>query len=867
MTIEQAATLPKVKLDRPRESSQLSQLMLALRFAFRNLRGGVRGFLIFLSCILLGVASITAVSVLSRGLTEGLAREGRVILGADLAFVTIQREAEPTERQFFAAKGAVSEVAYMRIMARKADGTAVLSEGKAVQADWPRFGPVVTEPKAPINDLLALKDGRYGVVADPLLFTRLDVKPGDRILIGNIEVDLRAAVTSEPDKLAGGLGFGPRLLLSTDALRASGLIQPGSLMRWSYRIAFPDAGEDRAIDVIIAESRARFPQAGWDVRSRMNASPQFARQVERFTQFLTLIGLTSLLIGGVGVANAVRGFVERRWPDIATMKSLGATGSFAVLLLLTEVLMLAVFASALGILVGAGAVALLVSAFGHLLPLPLDIGIHGREIGQGMVYGLLTTLAFALWPLGRAHDIGVAALFRSSNAGRTWPRWRYVILTAFAIAALVSIAIYFSYDRRIAMLYVCVAAAAFVLLRLVSAAIMAMARRVPHPRRADARLALANLYRPGALTPSVTLSLGLGLTLLVTLGLTDVNLRRQLQTSLPERAPSFFFIDIPSAEGAAFEAFLKEQSGEKAVVERVPMMRGRIVNLKGIPAETYAAEQSASWALEGDRGITYSATIPAGSKVIEGAWWPENYRGTPQVSMTRDIANGLRLQIGDKITVNVLGRNLTAELASIRQVEWRSVGINFVMVFSPNTFAGAPHTQLSTLTVPGVTTEREAEIARAVSLRYPAISSVRVRDALQAASDLVGQLTLAMRGASGVALLASVLVLGGALAAGRAQRIKDAVILKTLGATRSQLLSSYLMEYAMLGLIAAIFGLIAGVAAAYGIAVYVMRIPFSFEYTTPILAIAIGITFMIGFGLAGTWKILGNKPSQYLREN
>lgn len=867
MTIEQAAALPKVKPDSLRENARFSQFMLALRFAFRNLRGGVRGFLIFLSCILLGVASITAVSVLSRGLTEGLAREGRVILGADLAFVTIQREAEPAERQFFAEKGSVSEVAYMRIMARKADGTAVLSEGKAVQADWPRFGPVVTEPKAPINDLLALKDGRYGVVADPLLFTRLDAKPGDRILIGNIEVDLRAAVTSEPDKLAGGLGFGPRLLLSTDALRASGLIQPGSLMRWSYRIAFPNAGEDRAIDGIIAESRTRFPQAGWDVRSRMNASPQFARQVERFTQFLTLIGLTSLLIGGVGVANAVRGFVERRWPDIATMKSLGATGSFAVLLLLTEVLMLAVFASALGILVGAGAVALLVSAFGHLLPLPLDIGIHSREIGQGMVYGLLTTLAFALWPLGRAHDIGVAALFRSSNAGRTWPRWRYVILTALAIAALVSIAIYFSYDRRIAMLYVGVAAAAFVLLRLVSAAIMAIARRVPHPRRADARLALANLYRPGALTPSVTLSLGLGLTLLVTLGLTDVNLRRQLQTSLPERAPSFFFIDIPSAEGSAFEAFLKEQSGEKAVVERVPMMRGRIVNLKGIPAETYAAEQSASWALEGDRGITYSATIPAGSKVIEGAWWPENYRGTPQVSMTRDIANGLRLQIGDKITVNVLGRNLTAELASIRQVEWRSVGINFVMVFSPNTFAGAPHTQLSTLTIPGVTTDQEAEIARSISRRYPAISSVRVRDALQAASDLVGQLTLAMRGASGVALLASVLVLGGALAAGRAQRIKDAVILKTLGATRGQLLSSYLMEYAMLGLIAAIFGLFAGVAAAYGIAVYVMRIPFSFEYTTPILAVSIGITFMIGFGLAGTWKILGNKPSQYLREN
>lgn len=842
-------------------------LSLIARFALRDLRGGMRGFGIFIACIAIGVAAITAVAAISRGLTDGIAREGRVLLGADAAFVTIQREASEAERQFLEARGRVTPVAYIRAMARAADGGSLLTEAKAVDLVWPLFGRAELAPQMSTQEALETRDGVHGAVADQLLFTRLNLKPGDLITVGEARFQLRAELVREPDRLAGGVGFGPRLLISEAALRATGLLQPGSLVRWSYRVTLPGNPPEGEIATLLDDAKRTFPEAGWDVRSRMNASPQFARQIDRFTQFLTLVGLTALLVGGVGVANAAQGFVERKRPDLATLKSLGATGGFVFALSLTEVLVLAFAGSLIGLAVGSAIPFVLTALFGHLLPLPLQPSIYASELARGLGYGLLTALAFSAWPLGRAHDIPVSGLFRDMvEGGRSWPRPVYIVLTAAAVAALVALAVAFAWDRRIALLYVASAAGAFLLLRGIGWLIMAGARRLPRPRGTEARLALGNIHRPGALTPAVTLSLGLGLTLLVSLGLIDSNLRSALTATLPERAPSFFFVDIPNAETQRFDAFLKEKGGDVAI-DRVPMMRGRVVAVKGVRAEDVRASDNVAWVLEGDRGITYSATVPTNSRLVQGEWWPEGYRGQPLVSMTREIANGLGLKLGDEITVNVLGRNLTARLASVREVEWRSVGINFVMVFSPNTFAGAPHTHLATLTFTDKGNEqREAALAKAVAQAWPAVSSVRVKDALLAASELVAQLTAAMRGASAVALISSILVLAGALAAGRAQRIKDAVVLKTLGATRRQLFLAYLMEYGLLGAITAVFGLIAGTLASYGIVTQVMRLPFSMSWSVALFSLGVALFVTVILGLTGTWRILGQKPAPYLRE-
>jgi putative ABC transport system permease protein len=378
-------------------------------------------------------------------------------------------------------------------------------------------------------------------------------------------------------------------------------------------------------------------------------------------------------------------------------------------------------------------------------------------------------------------------------------------------------------------------------------------------------MALANSHRPGALTPSLVLSLGLGVALLSALAFINVSLTRQLTQALPEKAPSFFFLDIPNAESARFDAFLAEQR-PGAVTERVPMMRGRIVSVNGVRAEDVKATEQSAWVLDGDRGITYAAALPEGSKLSAGEWWPENYKGEPLVSFDAPIAAGIGLAVGDTLTVNVLGRNITARVANLRAVEWRSLGINFVMLFSPNTFAGAPHTNLATITpATNASSADDASLLRKLAVAFPSVTAVRVKDALEAVSTIVGQLATAIRGASGLAIAASLLVLGGALAAGQHARLYDAMILKTLGATRRFILSSYALEYAAIGLVSALFGVLAGALAGWGVVTQVMKIAFVSDPTGALLAATAAVGVTVLFGLVGTLQILSKAPASHLR--
>ncbi len=850
-----------------RRQAPASRLPLLLRLALRELRAGLRGFGIFLACIALGVAAIASVSSLSRSLTEGISREGRRILGGDMAFSLIQREASGPERAFLESKGQVNVIASLRAMAIAGEKGSGLVEMKAVDSGYPTVGALETDPQLAPADLFAERDGAFGAAVDPALLARLDLKVGDRVTVGGAAVELRARLVTEPDQIADGIGFGPRLMISQEALRATGLIQPGSLVRWTYRLILPPAlSNEEGLTRVEAEASQALPEAGWRIRTRLNADPRFAKNIERFTQFLTLVGLTALLVGGVGVANAVRGFVDRKRASIATLKSLGAPGGQVVMLYLTQVMLIAVLAIVIGLAVGAVLPFVVTGLFGHLLPIPIRPVIAFQELGIALLYGVLTALVFAIAPLGRAHDVPVSGLFRDQiDPERHWPRRRYLAALGLSVVALVTLAVIAAYDRRIALMFVAAAAGSFMLLRLVALGLMALARRLPRPRRTAARLALANIHRPGALTPSLVLSLGLGITLLVTLSLIDSNLTKQLTQSLPERAPSFFFLDIPNQQADAFEGFLKSQAGE-ADIERVPMMRGRLVTLGGRPVSEVKAPEDISWVLEGDRGITYSRTPPEGSKLVQGEWWPEDYRGKPLVSFDSKIAEGLGLRLGDEITVNVLGRNVTATIANLREVEWRSLGINFVMVFSPNTFAGAPHTHLATVTFPnGSDAATDARILRSSAQAFPMVTSVRVKDALEAVNDVVSQLVMAIRGASSIALIASLLVLAGALAAGHRARLYDAVVLKTLGATRARLLSAYALEYGLLGLATALFGLLAGGIASYFIVTRLMNLSFSLDLSGALLASALAVLVTVGLGLMGTWRILSQKPAHYLR--
>jgi putative ABC transport system permease protein len=839
---------------------------LALRYALRELRSGLRGFYVFIACIALGVMAIAGVGSVAASLGDGLTREGRSLLGGDVAFSLIQREAKPDEIAFLRSRGEVSVVATLRGMARIVDGRLALVELKAVDGAYPMLGTLALDPNVPLADLLAERDGGFGAAVDSVLLARLDLKIGDRVTVGSATFQIRSVLKTEPDKLGGGVGLGPRFLVSEAGLRATELLQPGSLVRWIYRVKLPDtASGARAATALADDARATLPQAGWEIRSRDNASPQLERTINRFTQFLTLVGLAALLVGGVGVANAVKSHIDRRRDVIAAFKALGATGRDVFTIYLTQVVVLATIGSVIGLVAGAALPFAIVGVFGKLLPLPVVPALHLDELLLSFIYGLLTALAFGLWPLGRVHDVPVAALFREAVSSE-WhrPRWGYLVLMAAVIALLIAVSVGLAYDKRVAAVFVAASVVVFALLRGIAAGLMALARRLPRPGITMLRLAIANIHRPGALTPSVVMSLGLGLAVLVTITQIDGNLRRQFLAALPDRAPSFFFTDIPSAEADRFGAFLRK-TAPQSTVEDVPMLRGRIVAARGVRAEDLKASTDTEWVLQSDRGLSYTGEIPRGSKVVEGKWWGADYDGPPLVSIEKKIADGLKLRIGDEIVINVLGRDIPATVSNLRTVDWQSLGINLVLVFSPNAFRGAPHTHVATLTEVHPDSAGDARIIKSVADAFPMVTSVRVREALETIGAVVTNLALAIRGASAVTLISAVLVLGGALAAGHRHRVYDAVILKTLGATRARLLGAYALEYLMIGFATAIFGVLAGSVAAWLIVTRLMTLSFVWQAGSAVGVVAAALIVTVGLGLVGTLLALNQKPATVLR--
>ncbi len=838
-----------------------------LRFALRDLRGGLAGLWIFLVCIALGVTAIVGVESLARALEGGLARQGRVILGGDASFSLIHRRLAPDEQTFLEKAGKVSTIATMRAMARADGGDAALVEVKAVESSWPLLGAAAFAPPMASAAALAEANGVYGAAAEEALLARLNLKLGDTLHLGEATFVLRAVVASEPDRLAVGVGFGPRLLISQAALDATKLVQPGSLVRWTSRVVMDGAPDEAAVKTFIASAGKAFPQAGWETRTRLNVSPDFSRDLDRFAEFLTLAGLLSLVVGGVGVANAAQGFVERKRATLAILKAIGASGTAVVSLAVVEFLAVALIGALIGAALGAAIPFGIAALFANLIPIPLAPSVDPAVLALGLAYGLLTALAFSLPPLSRAHDLPVTTLIRDLAEERQgFPRLPYLAGSALAGAALVALAVATSPQPWIALAVAGATLAAFLVLRLVAWLVALAARHAPVTRPVELRMALAAIHRPGALTASIVLSLGLGLAALVALSLIDFNLRNEIRQTLPGVTPSFFFLDLRAAEAPRFLDFLKREAPGAKIAE-TPMMRGRFVKLAGVPAASVKASGKVAWALEGDRGVTFAATVPEGSQVVAGTWWPADYAGPPLVSMEQDVAEGLGVKLGDTVVVNVLGRDVSATVANLRKVNWRSFAINFVLVYSPNTFKGAPFSELVTAALPPAAgAQTEIALLRGAAREFPSVVSVRVRDALDAVESLVGKLALAIRAATGVALITSVMVLAGALAANRRARLADATMLKILGATRSRLSAMFLIEYAILGAATAAFAVLAGTLIAWGVVSRIMFGDFVFDWTAALAAAGGGLAFTVILGMAGAWRILGQKPAAYLRE-
>ncbi len=833
---------------------------LAWRLALRELRGGIAGFYIFIACIALGAAALAAIGTLSSAIQTGIAREGQVLLGGDIEASLVHRRASDAERTFLQNEGPISEVATLRSMARLPDGSSqALILLKAVDDVYPLYGAVTLEDGASLKD--ALRPG--GAIVERALLEQLGLQKGSTFKVGEATLEISGVVVSEPDRLSAGPSLGPRVMVSLETFGQTGLAQPGSLIDWRYRIRQPDAVEVAGFQDKIARE---LPDSGFQVRDKTDPSPGISRAIERLADFLTLVGLTALLAGGIGVANAVSAFIERRRKVIAIYKALGAPRDLITRSFLIQVLLLAGVGILIGLVVGAALPFVFTYAYGSLLPVQLEIGIYPSGLAWAAAYGLLTALIFVLWPLGRASQIRAGELLREEVAGRTgWPPPLFIAGSLACAGLLILTAVAFAQDRQIAAITLAAVAATFVLFGALGQGFRLLARILPRPRWPEMKLALANIAGPGGLTSTVTISLGTGLTLLTAIALTNASLSEELRSEIPERAPSHFFVGIPKSSYDSFAALIAK-TAPGSDLEAAPMLRGKIVSLAGVAAAQVKAPPQAEWVLNGDRGLTFSEELPKDSQIVEGEWWPKDYQGEPLVSFEAELGRALGLKIGDMITVNVLGRNVTAKLANFRTVRWNSFGINFVMMFSPNTLAAAPYNMLATLSWPAAHDAKdEAGVVQAVTAAYPTVTSVRVRDALETFNSLLGKVFAAIRVAGGLTLFSGVLVLAGALATARARRIYEAVILKTLGATKWRIVGAHLAEQLALGLATALVASAAGAVVSYIILTELMEVGFHLSAIALLQASFLATIFMVAFGLFGTLRVLGAKASPHLR--
>lgn len=872
--------------------------MLALRIAWRELRGGIGGLRVVILCLALGVGAIAAVGTLRDAILSGIGTQGSTLLGGDAELALAYRLASADERAFMESVATqVSEIVDFRSMAvtgpyrgagqgsdqdagrgagegggdgagrpgTRGEGRApdrhedqALTQVRAVDDAWPLYGRAELDPPMPLAQALAGTGGLPGAVMDPVLIARLGLAPGDSFRLGMQEFRLMAALLHEPDGAGAGFLLGPRTLVRHADLARSGLLVPGALFEARYRLALP-GGTD--LPALRRRVEREFPAAGLRWRDRRNPVPGLRRFVGGIGQFLVLAGLATLAVGGIGIAAATRAWLAERVATIATFKALGAGSGLIFRSHLAQI----AGAGGLGILLGLALGSALFLAAAPLVAGSLPFGFapapSGRALAEAAFLGAMTALAFTLIPLARAEAIPPAALYRGA-APRARMRMRRIVALLALVAGLAGAVTLGSENPRLALGATAAMAGLLGLLGLAGEAMRRLCRRLAHGApargRPALRAALAALGARGGGTVATTMALGLGLAVLAAIGQIDANLRAAIARDLPDRAPAFFFVDIQPDQLGPFRATLAALPGTRDFVS-APMLRGTITAVNGRPASEVKGDH---WVLRGDRGVSYAGAMPAGTVITGGAWWPEGYSGPPQASLSRAEAEDLGLAPGATITVSILGREITATVTSLREVDFTSGGMGFVVILNEAALAGAPHGNLATIHAPP---GAEAAILKEVARDFPNVTAISIRETAARVVEALDLIAAAAAWAAAATLATGVAVLIGTAAAGEEARRREAAILKVLGASRRRIMASLALRSGLVGLLAGAVAVGAGSLGAWVALDPVMGLSYRFAPGPALAITGAGALMTLATGLVLARRSLGARPAAFLR--
>lgn len=833
------------------------QLAAAWGIARRDLSARFSGLRLLLVCLFLGVGALAAIGSLTGAIRSQLQAEGRMILGGDLEVEVWQRKLDDEEKAFIGQYGMLSEGLRLQGMASTPDAAAPV-ELKAVDVKWPLVGSLVLASGehvgAPPPDTAWLAPGAA---------ERLGIGVGDSFTLGTRTVRVGGIIAEEPDRLSEGFQLGQTVIVPLGLPEAAGLVAPGSMYQSKTRVSFNAEYDADGVEAAIAQE---FPGRGYDFRNAERASPGAERFVSRLGEFLTLVGLAALVIAGIGIGLGVNSYLEARRRAIATLKILGATSNDIVKIYGLQIGAAALAGSAAGLLAGFAVTPLLASALGDLLPVQTGIVFDPLALLRALAFGLLVALVFAAPPLLRARDFPAMALMRArvSPLARAWRS--YALPVGLGLAGIVALTLIGSPTPLQSAMFLAGAAVLLALLWLLGLAIRHAAAKAPRPANPILRSGLANLHRPGAATGSLVTALGFGLAAFVLLAAVQTSLAGNIARSVPERAPDYFVLDVPKAGLDEFRQTI-ERFAPGSEVTAVPTLRGAVIAYGPEGNQTRVDEleelPEGAWALRGERGLTYSSTLPEGNSITAGTFWPANPSGEPEVSVDEELANAIGLQIGDTITVSLLGVERTARVTSFRRIDWESLGFNNVFVFSPNALEDAPHNFAATIDLPQGSSG--SGLLRLLIDAFPSSSVIEVGPLLTEARAILDQVALAILAAAAVAVLAGLAVLLGAIAAARAARTYDTVVLRVLGASRRQLMGLLLAEFGLLS------ALLAGVALALGsgLAWLVITQVFDFDWLPDwpriFMVLAAGLVLVLGFAIGASLPLLRARPAQSLR--
>ena len=828
----------------------------------REMRAGFIGFRVFLACLMLGVAMMAFVGSIGSSFTAGFNANARILLGGDINLRFLQREfTEKQIRWLNAHSQGLSKTIEMRAMVRPINNRdkRSLVEMKAVDRAYPLVGTLQSSSNQPLPSLLEKKNNVWGAVVDTSLLNRLDLKKNDLVKVGAAKFEIRATVISEPDRAASFLSFGPRFLVSSEALKVTQLVKPGSQIRYYTRVKLKTNTDH-------ADWRSRidaaFPNAGWRIRGLVDAAPGAQRFIDRMALFLSFVSLTILLISGLGMATTVNSYLNTKTNTIAILKCVGGSGPLIFRVFMSQVMFITTFGVASGLVIGAfGAYSLLILTK-HLMPVAPIPGFYPEPLTIAGTFGLFVAMTFSLWSIARSREIPPAALFRDAVAPNTaQPRPIYKAATAISGILLAAYTIFITQNHFFATWFV-IGTTATILILLATAKIVAnLAHRLTNVRNPAIRLALSNLYRPGNGMKNIILALGSGLAMLVAVGLIQGNLSQHMTDRLPEKAPSFFFLDIQPHQVSSFDQAINNAAGIKNY-QRFPTLRGRIIKIDGVPVSETEIAVSAEWAVRGDRVLTYLKDKPSAAKIVAGQWWSPSYRGPPAISLDASLARGFGVKVGDTLTLNILGREVTATILSLREIDWRSLRFDFAVIFAPGTLEGAPHSHIAAV---GVQPNGEDALEKAATDPFPNISSIRVREALAAAINQLSGIGIAASAMAAITILSGALVLLASVTANRRRQQYEAILYKVLGATRLHLFKVFLLEYGLIGAITGLIGSLLGSVIAWAVVTKLMKMSWIFlpQAVAGIIIICIFSTLALGF--MGTWRALGKESGTYLR--